>query len=123
MFLRCLQVVDAFLHIKGVRDSDVVHDYFKPVKGFGICPTLGGNGCCLGYHKLTIGKHHFKVEKLSGGGLQKRASSAGCCGESEQLAGQVNVVTWVHTHRQGKDCARKYLLQRTSGTRAGQIRL
>jgi len=95
------QVVRAFLHIKGVRDADTTHSFSKRTKGFGLCPSACEG--CAGHETLTIGKTHFVIEKVSGGGASTSAESGHWLAGTEQLAGLINVVTWVHLRKQGKD--------------------
>lgn len=93
-------VVDAYLHAKGVRNTDPTQTYEKSTRGFGVCRSKGP---CGGYNRLTIGETHFLIEKLSGGGASTRADSGHWLASTQQLAGVIGVITWVHLRKQGKD--------------------
>jgi Ca2+-binding EF-hand superfamily protein len=93
-------VVNAFLHVKGVRPADATRSFHKKTRGFGVCPSAGP---CAGYNRLTLGQRHFLVEKVSGGGSATRADSGHWLADTTQLAGVHSVVTWIHLRKQGKD--------------------
>eukprot|EP01052_Picozoa_sp_SAG31_P000980 SAG31_NODE_31_length_32474_cov_18.308139_4_plen_1247_part_00 len=105
------RVVEALLLAKGLKNNEKLGEFDIPLRGFGILPKCGGKGCCLGYNKISIGSRHFHIEKSSGGGLNAGPDSYRCCGGTEQLVGQIGVITWIHLHRQGKIVACCFIIE------------
>jgi hypothetical protein len=93
--------VAAFLFSRGAENEpeDKYHRWRKPILGYGIFPRWCG---CAGHHSLAIAQSHFIIEKVNGGGKRDVGSSVGWCNTTEHLVGPVQIINWIHVHRNGK---------------------